>query len=269
MGSPAWGSDPRFATKADRVKNWDALHALMSQWSRQHDKQWIADTAQRAHVPSFPLREVAEHLDTPQMRHRRYYRSRDLAGKPIQVPGPPFGLTFAASQPEASRAARSAAAVGRARARFQLGDRRPDDDALSRRDGRRGHQGRSARQGRPGARSELHTVLGQAKKGIVLDLKKPEAVEIARALAAKSDILIENFATGVMDRLGLGAEALKALNPNLIYISASGMGRTGPECARGRLWNAAAVLCRVRRLESPSRCPAAHRLGVARSRCAG
>ena len=83
--------------------------------------------------------------------------------------------------------------------------------------------------GDPGRASELHTVLGQAKKSIVLDLKKPQAVEIARALAAKSDILIENFATGVMDRLGLGAEALQALNPDLIYISASGMGRTGPE----------------------------------------
>ena len=72
-------------------------------------------------------------------------------------------------------------------------------------------------------------MLGQAKKSIVLDLKKPQAVEIARALAAKSDILIENFATGVMDRLGLGAEALKAVNPDLIYVSASGMGRTGPD----------------------------------------
>ena len=81
--------------------------------------------------------------------------------------------------------------------------------------------------GDPGRASELHTVLGQAKKSVVLDLKKPQAVEIARALAAKSDILIENFATGVMDRLGLGAEALKAVNPDLIYVSASGMGRTG------------------------------------------
>jgi crotonobetainyl-CoA:carnitine CoA-transferase CaiB-like acyl-CoA transferase len=52
---------------------------------------------------------------------------------------------------------------------------------------------------------------------------------VARALAARSDILIENYATGVMDRLGLGAEALTAVNPDLIYISASGMGRTGPE----------------------------------------
>jgi benzylsuccinate CoA-transferase BbsF subunit len=83
--------------------------------------------------------------------------------------------------------------------------------------------------GDPARGTGLHTVLGQGKQGIVLDLKKPEAVEIARLLAAKSDVLIENFATGVMDRLGLGAEALKAVNPNLLYISASGMGRTGPD----------------------------------------
>ena len=63
----------------------------------------------------------------------------------------------------------------------------------------------------------------------MLDLKKPEAAEIARQLAAKADVVIENYATGVMDRLGLGAAALQALNPNLLYVSASGLGRTGPE----------------------------------------
>ena len=51
-----------------------------------------------------------------------------------------------------------------------------------------------------GRATELHTVLGQAKRGIALDLKKSEAVAVARALAAKSDVLVENFATGVMDR---------------------------------------------------------------------
>jgi crotonobetainyl-CoA:carnitine CoA-transferase CaiB-like acyl-CoA transferase len=83
--------------------------------------------------------------------------------------------------------------------------------------------------GDPGRASDLHTVLGQAKKAIVLDLKNPEAVAVAKALAAQSDVLVENFATGVMDRLGLGADALQAANPNLIYASASGLGRTGPE----------------------------------------
>jgi len=72
-------------------------------------------------------------------------------------------------------------------------------------------------------------VLGQAKRSVVLDLKNEKAVTVARALAARSDVLIENFATGVMDRLGLGAETLRALNPDLIYVSASGLGRTGPE----------------------------------------
>src|SRR5439155_17517423 len=83
--------------------------------------------------------------------------------------------------------------------------------------------------GDPGRASELHTVLGQEKRSVVLDLKKLEAVAVAQALAAKSDVLIENFATGVMERLGLGAEALQTPNRNLIYVSASGLGRTGPE----------------------------------------
>jgi crotonobetainyl-CoA:carnitine CoA-transferase CaiB-like acyl-CoA transferase len=83
--------------------------------------------------------------------------------------------------------------------------------------------------GDPGRASELHTVLGQAKKSIVLDLKKPEAIAVAKSLAAQADVLVENFATGVMDRLGLGADALRATNPRLIYVSASGLGRTGPE----------------------------------------
>ena len=100
MGSPAWGADPRFRTKPDRVKNWDALHALLSQWSRQHDKQWIADTAQRAHVPSLPLRDISEHLDTPQMRHRHYYQRRALGGATVRAPGTPFGLSVAPSSRE-------------------------------------------------------------------------------------------------------------------------------------------------------------------------
>jgi crotonobetainyl-CoA:carnitine CoA-transferase CaiB-like acyl-CoA transferase len=63
----------------------------------------------------------------------------------------------------------------------------------------------------------------------VLDLKTPEGVETAQRLVASSDVLIENFATGVMERFGLGAQALHAAHPALIYVSASGMGRTGPQ----------------------------------------
>src|SRR5262249_45271343 len=83
--------------------------------------------------------------------------------------------------------------------------------------------------GDPGRGSALHSVLGQAKKGMVLDLKRPEAIALAKALAQKSDVVVENFATGVMDRLGLGDTALRGVNPGLIYLSAPGLGRTGPQ----------------------------------------
>ena len=229
MGSPAWGADPRFATKADRVSNWDALHALMSQWSRQHDKQWIADTAQRAHVPSFPLREVAEHLDTPQMRHRRYYAPHDVAGKAIQRPGTPFGLSVVASNRKQETPKGPMPLSGIRVLDFSWVIAGPTTTRYLAAMGAEVLKVEAPGRGDPGRATELHTVLGQAKKSIAIDLKKPQAVEIVRALAAKSDILIENFATGVMDRLGLGAEALKAVNPDLIYISASGMGRTGPD----------------------------------------
>lgn len=229
MGSPAWGADPRFAKKADRVSNWDALHALMSQWSRQHDKQWIADTAQRAHVPSFPLREVAEHLDTPQMRHRRYYAPHAVAGKTIQRPGAPFGLNIVASNRKREAAKGPMPLSGVRVLDFSWVIAGPTTTRYLAAMGAEVIKIEAPGKGDPGRATELHTVLGQAKKSIALDLKKPQAIEIVRALAATSDILIENFATGVMDRLGLGAEALKAVNPDLIYISASGMGRTGPD----------------------------------------
>ena len=83
--------------------------------------------------------------------------------------------------------------------------------------------------GDPGRASELHTVLGQGKRAITLDLKTDDGRRIARDLAAQCDVLVENFGTGVMERFGLGAEDLRAENPELIYLSASGLGRTGPE----------------------------------------
>ena len=229
MGAPAWGADPRFVPKANRVKNWDALHALMSQWSRQYGKQSIADTAQREHVPSFPLRDVSEHLDTPQMRHRRYYVAQNLGGKTIQAPGTPFSLSLSATDHKPRLPKGPLPLSGIRVLDFSWVIAGPTTTRYLAAMGADVIKVEAPGKGDPGRGSELHTVLGQAKKSIVLDLKQPQAVEVARALAAKSDILIENYATGVMDRLGLGAEALKTANPELIYISASGMGRTGPE----------------------------------------
>src|SRR5262245_2702156 len=67
------------------------------------------------------------------------------------------------------------------------------------------------------------------KRSITLDLRRPEAVEVVKRLVADADVVWENFRPGVMDRLGLGYEALSALNPRLIYCGVSGFGQNGPE----------------------------------------
>ncbi|MCD1636467.1 CoA transferase [Martelella mediterranea] len=79
-----------------------------------------------------------------------------------------------------------------------------------------------------GGMSHYYIALNRSKKSVALDLKSPEGLKIARELAAKSDIVLENFRPGVMDRLGLGYNALKADNSGLIYRSISGFGATSP-----------------------------------------
>jgi CoA:oxalate CoA-transferase len=68
----------------------------------------------------------------------------------------------------------------------------------------------------------------RGKKSITLNLKSPKGVEIAKKLAAKVDILVENFAPGGMERLGLGYEEVRKINPRIIFASISGFGQTGP-----------------------------------------
>ncbi len=76
-------------------------------------------------------------------------------------------------------------------------------------------------------------MMNRNKRGVVIDLKTPEGAEIMRRLVAEADVLTENFRPGVLDRLGLGYDDLKAINPGLIYASISGFGRTGPYASRG------------------------------------
>ena len=70
------------------------------------------------------------------------------------------------------------------------------------------------------------------KRSLTLDLQKPEAIAIVKKLAATVDVVMENFRPGVMDKLGIGYEALSAINPKLIYCAVSGFGQTGPDRLR-------------------------------------
>ena len=86
-----------------------------------------------------------------------------------------------------------------------------------------------AREALGGGASLPLAMLNSNKRAITLNLKSPRGAELMRALARKADVLLENFAPGVMDKLGVGAAVLMADNPRLIYASATGYGLTGPE----------------------------------------
>jgi crotonobetainyl-CoA:carnitine CoA-transferase CaiB-like acyl-CoA transferase len=80
----------------------------------------------------------------------------------------------------------------------------------------------------PGGISRTFAHFNCGKKCVALDLKTAAGVEVTRRLVASADVLIENFRPGVMARLGLGADALRAQNPRLVYCSVSGFGQSGP-----------------------------------------
>jgi len=74
--------------------------------------------------------------------------------------------------------------------------------------------------------------VNRGKKSVTVNLQHPRGKEIIRGLVKKSDILVENFRPGVMDRLGLGYKALREVNPGIIYASCSGFGQTSPYANR-------------------------------------
>jgi crotonobetainyl-CoA:carnitine CoA-transferase CaiB-like acyl-CoA transferase len=79
-----------------------------------------------------------------------------------------------------------------------------------------------------GEDSAYFRMINRNKQGMVLDLKKPEAVEVFLRLAATADVIVESFRPGVVDKLGIGYQAVRALNPKITYCSISGYGQDGP-----------------------------------------
>lgn len=71
-------------------------------------------------------------------------------------------------------------------------------------------------------------MLNTNKRGLALDLKHPEGKELLLDLVKQADVVLENFAPGALDRLGVGAEAMMAVNPRLVYASSTGYGLSGP-----------------------------------------
>jgi len=84
-----------------------------------------------------------------------------------------------------------------------------------------------------GGEAAAYMMMNRNKRGIAINLKDPDGVEVLRRLLDEADVVVENFRMGTMEKLGLSYEDLAAANPRLIYCEISGFGRTGPYAERG------------------------------------
>jgi crotonobetainyl-CoA:carnitine CoA-transferase CaiB-like acyl-CoA transferase len=83
-----------------------------------------------------------------------------------------------------------------------------------------------------GGEATYFLAVNRNKQSVTLNLKAPEGRAILQRLVRRSDVVLENFRTGTMERLGLGYTTLKKINPRLVYCAISGFGESGPEAAR-------------------------------------
>lgn len=91
-----------------------------------------------------------------------------------------------------------------------------------------GDDSRGYREPRINGVSAPFLVLNRNKRGLALDLKNPKGREVLKRMVAQSDVLTENYRLGTMEKLGIGYEVLRQINPGLIYAAVSGYGKTGP-----------------------------------------
>lgn len=263
MGDPEWADNELFATGESRAMFWDALKPLMSSWFAERSKHEVTALLQAQRIVCFPDQTMADLLADEQLLARGWFR--EIPG-PVTVPGPafrlagmsttgltrdepvdvaaattrdgrPFGTLTGRATPSGERGPLSgirvidlSTVIGGPLATQVLGqlgaevikvESRTHPD-LTRTSGPYpvGHTG-------PDASGYYHG-LNAAKRSIVLEIATPRGRELLDRLLAGGDVLIENYSRSAATKLGMSAQDMLARHPHLVYLSQSGLGRSGP-----------------------------------------
>jgi crotonobetainyl-CoA:carnitine CoA-transferase CaiB-like acyl-CoA transferase len=246
VGHPELPGDQRFANGVDRGANVAALDEYLLPWFAERTRWEAYHELQRHRIPASGHPTMPEVLDSPQLAARDSWQTVTTpAGRTYRVPGSPARV-----QAGTSRATRSAAETGpwldgrlrvvdlsmgwagpmvplnlaafgadvikvESHTHFDWwrGSRPPGDDpALAI------HE-----------HSHVFNAVNRGKRGITINLRAPEGASLAKRLIATADVVVENYAGGIMEKLGLDYETLSAANPGLIMLRLPGYGSGGPE----------------------------------------
>lgn len=242
VGHAEWAEDPNLATSLDRVARADRLDAEFSRiLATRTTNEWLIE-GQACRIPLAPVPRHVELLATAHWRERGSFAP--LPGThPAIGPGLPFRLEFdgvrrdVGSPAPAQKPLRGLRVIDFSMgwagplATRHLGDLGADVVKVESElhyDWWRGWEPPGASQPPEYELKAVFNAMNRSKRGVTLDLTSSEGRADAKALVADADMVVENFAPGVMDKLGLGRRELQAARPGLIFVSMGAFGAVGP-----------------------------------------
>jgi crotonobetainyl-CoA:carnitine CoA-transferase CaiB-like acyl-CoA transferase len=241
IGRPEWADDPRLRTSIDRVAHADLLDRELSGiFPTRTTEQWLLE-GQRLRVPLAPVPRHVELLETEHWVQRKSFVP--LSSDPrTKAPHLPFRMSFDGHRRVVPKIPGLAPLSGLRVIDFSMGWAGPlctrhladlgadvvKVESDTHYDWWRGWEPPGAADPPEYELKSVFNVMNRGKRGVTLDLITEQGAAQAKALVAGADIVIENYAPGVMEKLGLGYDALQAIRPGLIMVSMGAFGATGP-----------------------------------------
>jgi crotonobetainyl-CoA:carnitine CoA-transferase CaiB-like acyl-CoA transferase len=267
MGNPEWASIDLFADYEGRMENQDFIHDMVQAFVAEWDQSEFFHEAQKYRISVAPVMDFEQISSSPHLRARNFFErinhptlgSLEYQASPVITASSGRAAVQSASptlgqhteEVLAGLESRTAKTTSAAKGRPLAGIRVLDltwawagpfcTMSLA-------HLGAEVIRLESETRSDFYRRLGpfsphmetglnraghfnqwnQGKKSVAVDLSKPRGIELVKEFVAKSDVVVQNFATGVLERLGLGYPVLKDLNPGIVLASISGYGQSGP-----------------------------------------